>query len=94
VGFSPIIGGKPLRGMADECLAVIGVEATSEAVGRHYGARSGTGLLDGWLVAEGEDARIDGVAVRSVPLLMTEPRSTAEMVRAGLQIAGIPAGAL
>ena len=36
IGYSPIIGGKPLRGMADECLSVIGVESTAEAVGRHY----------------------------------------------------------
>ena len=34
VGYSPIIAGKPLRGMADECLPVIGVASTSEAVGR------------------------------------------------------------
>jgi LPPG:FO 2-phospho-L-lactate transferase len=47
--------------MADECLTVIGVESTSEAVGRHYGARSGNGLLDGWLIAEGDSADIDGV---------------------------------
>ena len=53
VGYSPIIGGKPLRGMADECLTVIGVESTAEAVGRHYGARRGTGILDCWLVHEG-----------------------------------------
>lgn len=28
IGYSPIIAGKPLRGMADECLKVIGVEST------------------------------------------------------------------
>ena len=89
VGYSPIIGGKPLRGMADECLTVIGVDSTSEAVGRHYGARSGTGLLDGWLIADGDSATVDGVAVRSVPLLMTDPDATAEMVRAGIELAGV-----
>ncbi len=89
VGFSPIIAGKPLRGMADECLTVIGVESTSEAVGRHYGGRSGTGVLDGWLISEGDHAEIDGVAVRSVPLLMTDPQATSAMVRAGLELAGI-----
>ena len=36
--------------MADECLSVIGVETTSQAVARHYGARSATGILDYWLV--------------------------------------------
>ncbi|HEX5252579.1 MAG TPA: 2-phospho-L-lactate transferase [Mycobacterium sp.] len=93
VGYSPIIGGKPLRGMADACLSVIGVESTAEAVARHYGARRDTGILDGWLVSEddgtGFEADIDGVAVRSVPLVMTDPKATAEMVRAGLDLAGM-----
>ena len=89
IGYSPIIAGKPLRGMADECLSVIGVDSTSEAVGTHYGARSGTGILDGWLVHEGDHAEIDGVEVRAVPLLMTDPATTAEMVRAGFDLAGL-----
>jgi LPPG:FO 2-phospho-L-lactate transferase len=89
VGYSPIVAGRPLRGMADECLSVIGVASTSEAVGGHYGARSGVGILDGWLVHEGDHAEIDGVEVRSVPLLMTDPETTAEMVRAGLDLAGV-----
>ncbi len=94
VGYSPIVGGKPLRGMADECLRVIGVDSTSEAVGRHYGARSGTGLLDAWLVADGDAASVDGVTVRAIPLLMTDPAATAAMVRAGLDVAGVDSGAL
>jgi LPPG:FO 2-phospho-L-lactate transferase len=90
VGYSPIIGGKPLRGMADACLSVIGVDSTAQAVGRHYGARSATGILDCWLVHDGDEADIDGVSVRSVPLLMSDPTATADMVRAGLDIAGVP----
>jgi LPPG:FO 2-phospho-L-lactate transferase len=89
VGYSPIIGGKPLRGMADECLRVIGVPTTSEAVGGYYGARADTGILDGWLIHEGDDADVRGVEVRSVPLVMTDPATTAEMVRSGLEIAGL-----
>jgi LPPG:FO 2-phospho-L-lactate transferase len=89
VGYSPIIAGKPLRGMADECLSVIGVASTSQGVGEFFGARSGTGLLDGWLVHEGDHAEIDGVQVRAVPLLMTDPKATAAMVRAGLDVAGV-----
>lgn len=87
IGYSPIIAGKPLRGMADECLTVIGVETSSQAVGTHFGARSGVGILDGWLIDEGDDAVIDGVRVRAVPLLMTDPKATAEMVRAGVELA-------
>lgn len=89
IGYSPIIAGKPLRGMADECLSIIGVESTSEGVGRWFGAKSGTGILDGWLVHEGDHAEIQGVEVRAVPLLMTDPPTTAKMVQAGLDIAGV-----
>ncbi|MBF6411822.1 2-phospho-L-lactate transferase [Nocardia cyriacigeorgica] len=89
IGISPVIDGKPLRGMADECLSVIGVETSAEAVGRHYGARSATGILDGWLVHTTDTADVPGVEVRSVPLLMTDPPTTAEMVRAALDLAGV-----
>jgi LPPG:FO 2-phospho-L-lactate transferase len=75
--------------MADECLSVIGVETSSQAVGAHFGARSGTGILDGWLIDEGDTATIAGVDVRAIPLLMTSPLATAEMVRSGVELAGI-----
>jgi LPPG:FO 2-phospho-L-lactate transferase len=89
IGYSPIIAGRAVRGMADECLSVIGVETSSQAVGAHFGARSGTGLLDGWLIDEGDTAAIDGIAVRAIPLMMTDPKATAEMVRQGIELAGI-----
>jgi LPPG:FO 2-phospho-L-lactate transferase len=89
IGYSPIIAGKPLRGMADDCLDVIGVETSSEAVGRHYGPRSATGLLDYWLVHDQDYADVPGVAVKSIPLLMSDPHATAAMVRAGLDLAGV-----
>ncbi|MBJ8347317.1 2-phospho-L-lactate transferase [Antrihabitans sp. YC2-6] len=89
VGLSPVIDGKPLRGMADECLEVIGVDTTAEAIGTYYGARSTTGILDGWLVHSTDSADIPGVAVRSVPLLMTDPPTTAEMVREAMTLAGV-----
>jgi LPPG:FO 2-phospho-L-lactate transferase len=89
VGVSPIIGGAPVRGMADACLSAIGVETTAEAVGRHYGARSVGGLLDGWLVDTVDDgATVPGVEVRAVPLLMTDLEATAAMARAALDLAG------
>jgi LPPG:FO 2-phospho-L-lactate transferase len=87
VGVSPIIGGAPVRGMADACLPVIGVEVSAEGVGRHYAARSEGGLLDGWLVAAGDTASVPGVEVRAVPLLMTDDDATAAMVRAALELA-------
>jgi LPPG:FO 2-phospho-L-lactate transferase len=88
IGYSPIVSGKPLRGMADVCLRVIGVPSTSEAVGGYYGSRKTVGILDGWLIHEGDVAEIPGVTVRAVPLLMTDPATTAEMVHSGLEMAG------
>lgn len=88
VGVSPIVGGRPLRGMADRCLTAIGVDTTAEAVARHYGARSAGGILDGWLVHSGETADVPGVEVRSVPLLMTDVDATAQMARDALGLAG------
>jgi LPPG:FO 2-phospho-L-lactate transferase len=93
VGISPIIGGKPLRGMADACLTAIGVETSSQAVGQYYGSRkcSDHGVLDAWLVHTGEAADVPGVAVRAVPLLMSDVDATAEMARAALEMAGLEA---
>jgi LPPG:FO 2-phospho-L-lactate transferase len=90
VGVSPIIGGAPVRGMADACLAVIGVECSAAGVGRMYGARGAGGLLDGWLVDAGADAgtEVPGVAVRAVPLWMTDDDATAAIVAAALEAVG------
>ena len=103
VGVSPVIGGAVLRGMADACLDAIGVETDALAVARHYGARSGTGLLDGWLVAPGDGLEgtgtgvvdVDGVRVAEAPLLMTDPDATADMLVAAIGLAGleVPGGA-
>ncbi|MEU1376407.1 2-phospho-L-lactate transferase [Streptomyces triculaminicus] len=88
VGLSPIVGGAPVRGMADKVLEAVGVEATAAAVARHYGSD----LIDGWLVdsvdtdavAEVEAA---GIRCRAVPLMMTDLDATAAMAREALALA-------
>jgi LPPG:FO 2-phospho-L-lactate transferase len=92
IGLSPIVAGRALRGMAEKCLATIGVPATAAAVGEHYGARRDGGLLDGWLVHPGDEADIPGVEVRGVPLLMTDVEATADMARRALELAGAGVG--
>jgi LPPG:FO 2-phospho-L-lactate transferase len=92
VGLSPLVGGAPVRGMADKVLAAIGVESTAEAVALHYGARSSGGLLDGWLVDEVDERAVAaveaaGIACRAVPLLMPDVGRARAMATAALALA-------
>lgn len=84
VGVSPIIGGAPVRGMADACLSVIGVETSAAAVGAHYGAD----LINGWLVDERDaGTKLEGTEVRTMPLYMRDAESTAAIARAAIDLA-------
>ncbi|MBO0836600.1 MAG: 2-phospho-L-lactate transferase [Actinobacteria bacterium] len=88
VGVSPIIGGAPVRGMADACLTAIGVPTSAIAVAQHYGPD----LLDGWLVDTKDKDAVDApelarIAVRSRPLYMTSVAASAEIARAAVELA-------
>jgi len=88
VGVSGIIGGAPVRGMADACLTVIGVPTSAVGVAAHYG----TGLINGWLVDEQDKAAVDdpaltGIAVRSLPLYMRDLPSTIAIAQAAIDLA-------
>ncbi len=100
IGISPIVGGRPVRGMADACLAAIGVQTQAAAVARHYGPRRALiplgapadGILDGWLVDDSDAASVPsvqslGIACASRPLLMTDLDATAQIARAALELA-------
>jgi len=89
VGVSPIIGGHHVRGMAEQMLASIGVDATAAGVGLHYGARSAGGVLDGWLVDESDAPAVDtlaaaGLRAGAVPLWMSSDEATAAMAAAAI----------
>ena len=84
VGVSPLVGGRPVRGHADACLAAIGVETTARAVAGLY-----EDFLGGWLVDEADaagpwPARLQ---VRPRPLLMTDVDATAAIAGAALDLA-------
>ncbi|MFI6445364.1 2-phospho-L-lactate transferase [Kitasatospora sp. NPDC050543] len=79
VGLSPIIGGAPVRGMADKVLAAVGVEATADAVALNYGGRAAqragsdeggagraAGLLDGWLVDTADQDAVAAVEAAGI----------------------------
>ena len=99
VGVSPIVGGRPVRGMADACLAAIGVETDAGAVAKHYGSRRaliplgapGSGILDGWLVDDSDVSVVPavqslGIACEARPLLMTDPATTSAIAAATLDL--------
>jgi LPPG:FO 2-phospho-L-lactate transferase len=88
VGLSPIVGGAPVRGMADKVLAAIGVETSAAAVALHYGGD----LLDGWLVDTSDADAVPavqaaGITTRAVPLLMTDLDAATAMAREALELA-------
>ena len=88
VGLSPIIGGAPVRGMADKVLAAVGVETSAAAVAEHYGRD----LLDGWLIADSDADQVEritaaGIACEAVPLMMTDLAATTVMARQALDLA-------
>lgn len=77
VAVSPIVGGAPVRGMADACLAAIGVDTSAAAVAHHYGARAEGGLIDAWLVDTADAGCVDevtaaGIRSRAIPAMMTD----------------------
>ncbi len=92
VGVSGIIGGAPVRGMADACLTAIGVETSAAAVAAHYGPE----LINGWLVDEqdkatvdmaGDDPSLAGITVRALPLYMRDIPSSAAIAQAAIDLA-------
>ena len=93
VGVSPIIGGRVVRGMADECLSAIGVATAADAVALHYGSRASGGLLDAWLVDESDAAltapiEAAGIKARAVPLWLSDPTTSAAVATAALTMVG------
>lgn len=94
VGVSPIIGGAPVRGMADACLRAIGIETTASAVGAHYGARERGGLLDAWIIdeadaAEAPDVEATGLRCVVAPTLMTDVDAAGRLAGLCLTTAGV-----
>jgi LPPG:FO 2-phospho-L-lactate transferase len=92
VGVSPIVGGAPVRGMADACLQTIGVESSAVGVAGLYGARSHGGLLDGWVVDSVDADSVDavaalGVPARAVPAMMRDVTTATDLARDVLDFA-------
>jgi LPPG:FO 2-phospho-L-lactate transferase len=89
LGFSGILRGAPVLGMAHRLLPTIGVAVDAAAVGRHYGARSAGGVLDAWVLDAGDAPSAapltgDGLTTLVGDLVMSSPDATAAFVRAAV----------
>lgn len=83
VGVSPIIGGAPVRGHADACLAPLGVEVSASGVAGLY-----ADFLDGWLVddADAGTAAPPRVRVAHRDLHMRDTAGAAAIAGAALDL--------
>jgi len=88
-GVSPIVGGAPLRGMADRLLPAAGVEVSAAGVGSYY---AGRGVLGGWVIDEVDRAldqrvRALGLRVLVVDSIMADDAASERVARAALEVA-------
>jgi LPPG:FO 2-phospho-L-lactate transferase len=88
-GVSPIVGGAPLRGMADRLLAAAGVEVSAAGVAGHYADRE---LLGGWVIDRADRhlaprVRALGVRVRVTDTIMADDQAAERVARAALAAA-------
>jgi LPPG:FO 2-phospho-L-lactate transferase len=85
VGVSPLIGGRPVRGHADACLAPLGVEVSAAGVAGLY-----ADFLDGWLVDDADATATypSGVEVTALDLLMRDEPGARRIAAATLGLAG------
>jgi len=66
-GISPIVGGAPVRGMADRLLPATGSDVTALAVAQRY-----LRFLDAWVIDEADAALADDVAALGVRVAVTD----------------------
>jgi LPPG:FO 2-phospho-L-lactate transferase len=88
VGVSPIVGGAPVRGMADKLLPAVGATVSAEGVARTYGD-----LLDGWVIdlrdADAADGLRDmGLSVAVTDTMMVDVDVTTALATTALELLG------
>lgn len=87
VGISPIVGGRPVQGMADKLLPAVGVPVTALGAARVFRE-----LLGAWIIDE-RDAGLRpaveadlGVAVGVTDTIMTDDEAAERLARAALEL--------
>lgn len=86
-GVSPIVGGAPVRGMADKLLPAIGVPVSAAGAAAYY-----AGLLRGWVIdevdrplaAEIQELDLDALVA---PTIMVDDAAAESLAKATLELA-------
>jgi LPPG:FO 2-phospho-L-lactate transferase len=88
VAISPIVGGAPLRGMADKLLPVAGVEVSAAGVAEHYAGLLGSFVIDN--VDRGLSDRILSFCgrMRVTDTIMVDDEAAEHLARDALDLAG------
>jgi LPPG:FO 2-phospho-L-lactate transferase len=87
VGISPIVGGKPLAGMADRLMPVVGLEVSAVGAAQAY-----RGMLDAWVLDAADAGLADrarrelGVAVAVTDTVMVDDGVAAALARTALEL--------
>jgi len=86
-GVSPIVGGAPLRGMADRLLPLVGSQVSAAGVARHY-----ADVLGGWVIDlqdRDQAAAIErqGVRVAVTDTIMVDDEASERLARVTLTVA-------
>jgi LPPG:FO 2-phospho-L-lactate transferase len=84
VGLSPIVGGRPLAGMADRLMPAAGVEVTAAGAAACY-----AGVLGAWVIDEADRSLIPriestGVRVEATDAVMTDDTRAEAFARVAL----------
>jgi LPPG:FO 2-phospho-L-lactate transferase len=88
VGVSPIVGGKPVAGMADKLMPVAGLEVSALGAARAY-----DGLLAGWVVDRVDAALVSrisgelGVRCAATDTIMRDDDAAEALARSALELA-------
>lgn len=86
-GVSPIVGGAPLRGMADRLLPTAGVEVSAFGVAEHYGDVLGAWVVDAVDASQAERIGALGVRVSVTDTVMVDDDAAAALADAALRAA-------
>jgi LPPG:FO 2-phospho-L-lactate transferase len=87
VGVSPIVGGRPLGGMADRLMPVAGVEVTAAGAAECYGGFLGAWVLDDVDRHLRERIERTGVRVAVTDSVMTDDAKAEALARVALDLA-------